>query len=346
MGLGRHRRASAHEVRHRRASAHEARHDIEWPTIGLLICVHGSWAAILMTAGALTPPIAASLLVPVMVLHSSLQHEVMHGHPFHSRALSEAVVSLPIGLLVPYRRFRAQHLAHHFDPSLTDPYDDPETNYLDPARWARMGPMARALYRANNTLAGRMALGPAISLAAFWREEVRGIARGAPGLRRDHAAHLAGAAVVALAVWASALPWWGYALGCYGAMMVLKIRTFAEHRAHHAARARTVVIEDRGILALLFLNNNFHALHHARPGLAWYRLPAAYFATRAAVLRRNGGYVYRSYAQVIGAHFLRAKDPVAHPLLTDPSGHAAPAMPAPVPVPVPVPAFASGAAGA
>ncbi len=326
--------------RHRRARAHEARHEIEWPTIGLLISVHGSWAAILMTAGTLTPLVAAALLVPVMVLHSSLQHEVMHGHPFRSRAASEACVSLPIGLLVPYRRFRAQHLAHHFDPSLTDPYDDPETNYLDPALWARMGPAARALYRANNTLAGRMALGPAISLWAFWRGEARGLARGEPEILRAHALHLAGAGVVAMAVWASALPWWAYALACYGCMMVLKIRTFAEHRAHDAARARTVVIEDRGPLALLFLNNNFHALHHSRPGLAWYRLPGAYFATKAAVLRRNGGYVYRSYAQVIGAHFLRAKDPVAHPLWPAPAVAAVPAAPAPVP------AFSGGAAGA
>ena len=30
----------------------------------------------------------------------------------------------------------SQHLAHHRDAMLTDPYDDPESNYLDPAVWA------------------------------------------------------------------------------------------------------------------------------------------------------------------------------------------------------------------
>ncbi len=30
------------------------------------------------------------------------------------------------------------HMAHHRDAILTDPYDDPESNYLDPAVWARL----------------------------------------------------------------------------------------------------------------------------------------------------------------------------------------------------------------
>jgi fatty acid desaturase len=45
---------------------------------------------------------------------------------------------------VPYLRFRDTHLAHHHDPNLTDPYDDPESNFQDPAVWARTpGPARR-----------------------------------------------------------------------------------------------------------------------------------------------------------------------------------------------------------
>ena len=85
------------------------------------------------------------------------------------------------------------------------------------------------------------------------------------------------------------------------------------------------MIEDRGPFAFLFLNNNFHAVHHARPALPWYRLPATYAAERGAVLRRNEGYRYASYWPVIRDHLLRAKDPVPHPLW--PGGDVDPAAP-------------------
>ncbi|MFN4130930.1 MAG: hypothetical protein ACK4GC_14140, partial [Paracoccaceae bacterium] len=45
------------------------------------------------------------------------------------------------------------------------------------------------------------------------------------------------------------------------------------------------------------------------------RLPALYAANRNHYLRRNDGYVYRSYAQIFALHFLHAKDPVPHPLM-------------------------------
>ena len=43
--------------------------------------------------------------------------------------LNELLVGLPIGLVYPFRRFRALHLRHHADESLTDPFDDPESYY-------------------------------------------------------------------------------------------------------------------------------------------------------------------------------------------------------------------------
>ena len=97
-----------------------------------------------------------------------------------------------------------------------------------------------------------------------------------------------------------------------------RIRTFLEHQAHERAAARSVIIEDRGPLALLFLNNNYHAVHHANPRLAWYRLPAEFARRREEWLRRNGGYAYRSYGEVFRRYLFRRKDPVAHPIWTAP----------------------------
>jgi fatty acid desaturase len=79
-----------------------------------------------------------------------------------------------------------------------------------------------------------------------------------------------------------------------------------------------VLTEDRGSLAPLLLNNNLHAVHHARPQVPWYRLPAEYARLRDEFLRRNGGYCYRSYGEVCARYFLRRKEPVADPIWTQP----------------------------
>lgn len=296
-----------------RARPLAVRNEIEWPTLALIAGVHAGWALVLLHGGALPAWLAALMLAPLLTLHSSLQHEVLHGHPFRDARLNEALVWLPLGLLVPYRRFRDQHLAHHRDPNLTDPYDDPETNFIDPIDWARMGTWRRAVLRANNTMLGRMAFGPFVSMAALYRGDVRAVRAGERGVALAYAHHVAGAVLVLAAVWLSPVPLWAYLAGCWLALSILKIRTFLEHRAGHLPRERSVIVEDRGPLALLFLNNNLHALHHVRPRLAWYKLPAAYAARREAILKRNGGYRYRSYRDVIVRHLLRAKDPVAHP---------------------------------
>jgi fatty acid desaturase len=113
--------------------------------------------------------------------------------------------------------------------------------------------------------------------------------------------------------WAQVALWYWVA-SSYAAMGILKIRTFLEHQAHDKPRGRTVVIEDRGPLALLFLNNNYHAVHHAHPKVAWYKLPQMFETGRDTYLSRNFGYYYKNYAQIFTRHLLRAKDPVPHPL--------------------------------
>ena len=81
-------------------------------------------------------PIAVFVTAIAIAQFSSLQHEVLHGHPFRSRWLSEAAVFPGVTIYIPYLRFKETHLAHHHDPILTDPYDDPESNYVDPNVWA------------------------------------------------------------------------------------------------------------------------------------------------------------------------------------------------------------------
>ncbi|WP_241741489.1 fatty acid desaturase [Paragemmobacter straminiformis] len=291
---------------------------VEWPTLLLLAATYTAWG---IGTTALYPlsPLAAILLTGLAIAQfSSLQHEILHGHPFRSRPLNETLAFPALSLTVPYGRFRDTHLAHHHDPILTDPYDDPESNYCDPVVWATLPAPAKAAMRLNNTLLGRITLGPILGTLLWLKSEALLLWHDAPGTRRDWALHAGGLALVALWLTLAPMPWWAYLLAAYAGHALLKIRTFLEHRAHKAARARTVIVEDRGPLALLFLNNNLHVVHHMHPQIPWYRLPATYAANRDHYLRRNDGYVYRSYAEVFARYLLRAKDPVPHPLMPAP----------------------------
>ena len=131
----------------------------EWPTFLLLFFTYSVWATVTIFYAAIDPWLALPILAMVLAFHSSLQHEIIHGHPFRDQRLNDALVFPAIGLLIPYERFRTTHLAHHFDPLLTDPYDDPESNYLDPAVWNRLRRPTRAILALNNTLIGRVTIG-------------------------------------------------------------------------------------------------------------------------------------------------------------------------------------------
>lgn len=293
---------------------------VEWPTIGLMVLCYGAWAVAITWAAAFWLPLGMALAVLAIALHSSLTHEALHGHPFKSERLNEATVFLCLGLFVPFRRFRDLHLAHHVDSILTDPYDDPESNYMDPDVWARLPHWGQAILRANNTLAGRMVFGPALSVWTLCRDDWRAVRSGDGKVLNAWLMHLPGVVpVVALVIWAP-MPVWAYLISAYGAFSVLKIRTFLEHRAHERASGRTVVIEDKGPLALIFLNNNLHVVHHMHPKVAWYRLPKLFEENREKYLKRNDGYYYRSYAEIFRQHFLTPKDPVPHPLRPAPGG--------------------------
>ena len=291
----------------------------EWPTLALLAACYGAWALGTTAVAEWFLPLGIVLTVLATALHSSLTHEMCHGHPFRSRFWNGLLVFPALSLTVPYLRFKDTHLAHHRDSRLTDPYDDPESNYLDPAVWNRLPGWWRAVLRVNNTLLGRLSVGPLIGTVLFLRTDARLIAEGDRRVLLGWLLHVPAVGVVVW--WMVALgqmPLWAWALSVYAALAILKIRTFLEHRAHEAARGRTVIVEDRGPLAWLFLNNNLHVVHHMHAMVPWYRLPQLYYAHRDRYLSRNEGYRYGSYAEIFARHLLRAKDPVPHPLWPKP----------------------------
>ncbi|MCC7320845.1 MAG: fatty acid desaturase [Rubellimicrobium sp.] len=288
---------------------------VEWLTLSLIIACHAVWLGALFLLPGISVWLAVIAAGFAAALHSSLTHESVHGHPTRHEWVNAALLGLPLTVYVPWIRFKDTHLAHHHDEILTDPYDDPESNYLDPKVWARLPGWWRAVLRFNNRLIGRLVVGPLIGAVSFVAGDLRLMARGDRAVIRAWAWHVPGLAAVLWIVLASPMPVWAWLLSVWLAIAILKLRTYLEHRAHERASGRTVVIEDRGLFAFMFLNNNFHVVHHMHPNVPWHELPALYDRRRDHYLRRNGGYRYRSYGEVLRTYLWRAKDPVPHPLM-------------------------------
>ena len=290
--------------------------NFEWPTWLLMLAVYGGFALTTYFYHALPLWLALALGAWFVCWHSQLQHEALHGHPTPHAALNGALVLPSLWLWLPYPIYAESHLAHHATPSLTGPAEDPESFYVSAADWARAGPLRRALLWSQQTLAGRLVLGPWVQALTFWRSEIRRLIGG----DRSHVAawllHLL--ALVPLFYWllvVCRIPLLDYVvIFAWPGTALALLRSFAEHRPVAAAGERTAIVEYGGPLALLFLYNNLHALHHERPGVAWYALPRHYRRERARLLAQNGGFVFRHYGEVVMRYMFRPKDSPAHPL--------------------------------
>lgn len=289
---------------------------VEWPTVALIAACYAMWAATGLMVWQELPALALIILGFVLALQSSLIHEAVHGHPTRKAWVNEILMGLPVGLVYPFRRFKALHLRHHADERLTDPFEDPETYYL--ALWQHEelpGPM-KWLLRINNTLAGRFVLGPVLGTAGFLISEARLIAEGDRAVREAWLIHGAGLAIVIpLVTVVFGIPLWLYIIvPVWLGQSLIAVRTFAEHQWSELPDGRTIIVE-RSPLSILFLNNNLHLVHHKMPTVAWYRLPRLFREGREEWVRMNRGYVFPNYLALLRAFAFKAKEPVVHPVL-------------------------------
>ena len=297
------------------ATARRRPSQVEWPTLLVALAIYGAFAALTWFHAALPWWVLLPLGAYVVAWHGSLQHEAVHGHPTPSAPANELLVLPSLWLWMPFRLYRESHLAHHDDAHLTDPLADPESYYVDAASWNAAGPLTRAFLRAQNTLAGRLLLGPLRCVYVFWKGEVARLLRGDTRHLKAWAIHAVGVALVlAWVVAVCGLPLWAYLLlFAYPGLSLTLLRSFLEHRARPEVTERSVIVEAGPLMSLLFLNNNLHLVHHDKPGLAWYRLPALYRQRRALFLASNDGYFYNGYGEVFRRYFLRAKEQPLHP---------------------------------
>jgi len=287
------------------------------PTWLVALALYSSWTA-LVWFNAVLPwwvimPVGAYLLA----WHFSLQHEAIHAFRGVPAWLRFAVVFPPLGLWFPYPLYRKSHSTHHRDVHLTVPGVDTESYYVRRSDWEHMGGVKRALLTANQTMAGRLILGPALRL---WIMVVRETKR----VRDGDLSHLPHWAVHVVAVaglfWfisgVCGFPWWQYCvLVAYPGLSLGLLRAFTEHRAAEDSQERTAAVESNVVFGLLYLYNNLHVVHHLNPTMAWYDIPAYYRANRAELMRLNANFVYRGYAQLARRYlFVPVFSPI-HPTL-------------------------------
>ena len=285
----------------------------EGPTWALIVVIYLGWGLLIWYFNDLPLWLALPAGAWLIAWHGSLQHEALHGHPTPITWLNSLIAGAPLGLWMPYGVYRESHLRHHQTERLTDPQHDPESFYLTAKQWQRTGRLGRGLLIANNTLLGRLTLGPGLTIWRYWHGELGAILAGDFRHCGILVMHVALVSLVLLWVGGVAgMPVGFYLVIMYGGLSLTLMRSFLEHRPATLQQHRTVIVEAGLVWRLLFLNNNLHVLHHGQPSLPWYDLGREYGASRDRLRASNGGYVFAGYGDVARRYLVTPKDrPVA-----------------------------------
>lgn len=230
------------------------------------------------------------LLVPVqgvlIVFLFTLEHESTHQTPFANRRLNEVAGHLAgFLLLLPFRWFRAFHLAHHRWTNLEG--QDPELDRPTPANWRAFAWNVSGLpyWIGQVRLILRLALG---------RETARYLpASAGPVLRRDAQAMLAGYALVGLSLLVNPLLLWVWLIPVLLGQPTLRVYLLAEHGdcprvADMFLNTRTTLTT--ALVRFLAWNMPYHVEHHVWPQVPFHRLPALHDRMAAHLAVTADGY--------------------------------------------------------
>jgi fatty acid desaturase len=285
---------------------------VEWPTLGLIAAFDVAMVAVVVWHAAVPVPLLLVAFALLGGFHMSLLHEVLHGHPTPTQWLNEALVWAPSIAWLPYPTYRDSHRLHH-RVALTVPGADPESFYVDAPTWGRTGRVGRAVLWVNRTILGRVLVWPAIAIVRSLRDAGRKVGSDAAE-RRTWVVHLMSVALTLYLVCVvGGVSWWVFLLGFnYGGLGVTYVRSFAEHLAVDSG-SPCAVVRANPVWALLFLNNNLHHTHHARPGAPWYRLPELRRQLGSDDAARAGAGWYRGYGEIARRYLVRPFDTPIHP---------------------------------
>jgi fatty acid desaturase len=271
----------------------------EWRTLAVVIAVYGLTVLTVLRYDVLTPWLAVPMLAVLGAWHLSMQHEVLHGHPFKSQFINDAIGGIPVTLWIPYLAFKKDHHEHHLS-DLTNPALDNESYYVSQEQWDKAGRIRRAAWTANRTILFRMFVWTIVSTITYVLSVLKRAVRNEKSDRLAVALHVVGVAFVVYLVSLSSMPLWQFALGTtYGGRILNAIRPFPEHKYQSGVETRTAMIMAGRFMSLLMLNNNLHVAHHDEPGVPWYRYDKLMERVNAVERARAAGVLYEGgYAEV------------------------------------------------
>ena len=271
----------------------------EWRTLLVVFAVYGLTVLTVVRYEVLTPWLAVPMLAILGAWHLSMQHEVLHGHPFKNQFLNDAIGGIPVTLWIPYLAFKKDHHEHHLS-DLTNPALDNESYYVSQEQWDKAGRIRRAAWTANRTILFRMFVWTIVSTITYVLSVLKRAVRNEKSDRLAVALHVVGVAFVVYLVSLSSMPLWQFALGTlYGGRILNAIRPFPEHKYQSGVETRTAMIMAGRFMSLLMLNNNLHVAHHDEPGVPWYRYDKLMQRVNAVQRARDAGVLYEGgYAEI------------------------------------------------
>lgn len=259
--------------------------------LGLVVLLGGLIAARVPGWGLLLP-----LQGVAIVFLFTLEHECTHRTPFRSRWLNEGVGHLcGVLLVLPFRWFRAFHLAHHRWTNIAG--RDPELEGGKPETVAQWVWHVSGLpyWVAEGRLVWRLATsGPVEDYVA---------AGAVAGIRREARAMLAVYGALGLSLLWSPVVVWVWLVPVLLGQPVLRLYLLAEHGdcpqvADMFLNTRTTFTT--AVVRFLAWNMPYHTEHHVWPAVPFHRLPDVH-----AMMRGHLGVTAEGYAAFSRAYLAR-----------------------------------------
>ena len=246
----------------------------DWRTLIVAVAVYCGWFATIFSHKQLPWWATFALLTWFGAWHLSLQHELVHGHPFRNPRLNAALGSLSVTIWVPFLSFKRDHISHH-NTTLTHPQLDTESYYSMPEKWQNSNWFLKSIYWANLTLAFRLTVWSVFSAVQYFVADAWRAVRNISNARSAWMLHIPGiVAVIFIVTGLADMSMLEYLIGgVFGSHSLNMMRSFAEHKTLGEDSTRTAMIDAGRIMSLLMLNNNLHIAHHDEPSTPWYQVP-------------------------------------------------------------------------
>jgi fatty acid desaturase len=282
---------------------------IEKKTFKLAILIYLGWLTVTLLSFYLPYLISIPLISIILVLHSGIRHETFHGHPTDNEEVNYLIGFLPLNIFTNYGVDKRNHIRHH-QVELTS-INDPASEYYDSAVISQLSNWQVLLLDFNNTLIGRVFFGGLVSTAKMIKSETDLLINGDLSSLKDIIFHVIGIILVFswLKFFAGMTLLEYVVLFVYPSSMIIQFKKFTDHQYHKSETKRTNIVESNKFTNFLYLNQNYHAVHHHIPTKPWHELVDVY-ELKKLDFNWTSGYIYKGFFDVVKNFLLNRKDQI------------------------------------